>query len=56
MKRFGIYQPVRQAVIDLINERDESEPLAKREADDELGFRKVVVSSGNAESRIRFNS
>jgi DNA-binding NtrC family response regulator len=35
MKRLGIYQPVRQAVIDQINEREESEPLVKREAEDE---------------------
>jgi hypothetical protein len=32
MKRLGIYQPGRQAVIDQINE---SEPLVKREAEDE---------------------
>jgi transcriptional regulator of acetoin/glycerol metabolism len=35
MRRLGIYQPGRQAVIDQINEREESEPLVKREADDE---------------------
>jgi hypothetical protein len=35
MKRFGIYQSGRQAVIDQINERDESEALAKLEAGDE---------------------
>jgi hypothetical protein len=35
MKRLGIYQPVRQAVIDQINEREESEPLVKREGEDE---------------------
>ena len=35
MKRLGIYQPGRQAVIDQINEREESVPLVRREADDE---------------------
>ena len=35
MKRLGIYQPGRQAVIDQINKREESEPLVKREAEDE---------------------
>jgi transcriptional regulator with GAF, ATPase, and Fis domain len=35
MKRLGIYQPGRQAVIDQINETEESEPLVKREAEDE---------------------
>ena len=42
MKRLGIYQPVRQAIIDQINEREESEPLVKREAEDE--------SSGGADA------
>ena len=35
MKRLGIYQPGRQVVTDQINEREESEPLVKREAEDE---------------------
>jgi formate hydrogenlyase transcriptional activator len=35
MKRLGIYQPGRQAVIDQINEREESEPLVKEAAEDE---------------------
>ena len=35
MKRLGIYQPGRQAVLDQINKREESEPLVKREAEDE---------------------
>jgi hypothetical protein len=39
MKRLGIYQPVRQAIIDQINEREESEPLVKREAEDESSGR-----------------
>jgi hypothetical protein len=45
MKRLGIYQPVRRAVIDQINEREESEPLVKREAEDE--------SSGSTDALAR---